>query len=123
VLLLLPVVWSPMLVATVSRPGRFVCQGQQGQRDNDDEYIIRVVRCDTAVENLACVQNGGRRDVRIIRVVHKQVSVSNDLSVFPDIRCKCVYLDVTYVSHKYCRCFIWLLYMFVIVFQVFLLVF
>jgi hypothetical protein len=65
VLLLLPVVWSPMLVATVSRPGRFVCQGQQGQRDNDDEYIIRVVRCDTAVENLACVQNGGRRDVRI----------------------------------------------------------
>jgi hypothetical protein len=26
--------------------------------------------------------------------------------------CKCVYLSVTYVSHIYCKCFIWKLYMF-----------
>ena len=25
---------------------------------------------------------------------------------FPNVRCKCVYLDVIYVSHIYCKCFI-----------------
>ena len=31
---------------------------------------------------------------------------------FPDACCKCVYLDVAYVSHIYCKCFIWMLCMF-----------
>jgi hypothetical protein len=31
---------------------------------------------------------------------------------FPDVRCKCVYLDVAYVSHIYCKCFIYMLHMF-----------
>jgi hypothetical protein len=38
-----------------------------------------------------------------------QVYVS---SVFLDVHCKCVYLDVTYVSHICCKCFIWMLHMF-----------
>jgi hypothetical protein len=28
---------------------------------------------------------------------------------FSNVRCKCVYLDVAYVSHICCKCFIWML--------------
>ena len=48
-----------------------------------------------------------------------QVSAPNVSSIFLDLCCKCVYLDVAYVSHICCNCFIWMLYMFAIVFQVF----
>jgi hypothetical protein len=41
-----------------------------------------------------------------------QVSVPNVSSVFSDVCCKCVYLDVAYVSHICCKCFIWILHMF-----------
>jgi hypothetical protein len=37
---------------------------------------------------------------------------------FPDACCKCVYLDVAYVSHIRCMCFIWMLHMVAMVFQV-----
>jgi hypothetical protein len=37
-----------------------------------------------------------------------QMSVPNVL-FFLDICCKCVYLDVAYVSHISCKCFIWML--------------
>ena len=33
-------------------------------------------------------------------------------SVFSNICCKSVYLDVAYVSHICCKCFIWILHMF-----------
>ena len=33
------------------------------------------------------------------------------ICVFPDACCKCVYLDVAYVSHIFCNCFIWMLRM------------
>ena len=35
-----------------------------------------------------------------------QASVPNVSSVFLDACCKCVYLDVSYVSHKCCKYFI-----------------
>jgi hypothetical protein len=41
-----------------------------------------------------------------------QASVSNVSSGFSDIYCKCVYLQVAYVSHICCKCFIWILCMF-----------
>jgi hypothetical protein len=31
---------------------------------------------------------------------------------FSDVCCKCIYLDVAYVSHIRCKCFIWILHMF-----------
>ena len=37
-----------------------------------------------------------------------QAPVLNVLSVFSDVCCKCVYLDVAYVSHTCCKCFIWM---------------
>jgi hypothetical protein len=48
-----------------------------------------------------------------------QVSVSNMSSIFSDVYCKCVYLDVIYVSHICCKCFIWMLRMFAMVFNCF----
>jgi len=36
---------------------------------------------------------------------------------FSDVCCKCVYVDVIYVSHICCKCFIWMLRMFAIVFK------
>jgi hypothetical protein len=47
-----------------------------------------------------------------------QVYVSHVL-FFSDVCCKRVYLDVTYVSDICCKYFIWMLHMFVIIFQVF----
>jgi hypothetical protein len=41
-----------------------------------------------------------------------QRSVTNVSSVFSDVCCKCVYLDVAYVSHICCMYFIWMLQMF-----------
>jgi hypothetical protein len=38
---------------------------------------------------------------------------------FLDICCKCVYLDVAYVSCICCKCFIWMLCIFAIVFKCF----
>ena len=38
---------------------------------------------------------------------------------FSDVCCKCVYLDVAYVSHICCKCFIWMLRMFCNDFQQF----
>ena len=38
---------------------------------------------------------------------------------FSDVCCKCVYLDVAYVSHIHCMCFIWILCMVVMVFKCF----
>jgi hypothetical protein len=40
-----------------------------------------------------------------------QMSIPNVLSVFSYVCCKCVYLDVAYVSHICCKCFIWMLRM------------
>ena len=48
-----------------------------------------------------------------------QASVPNVSSVFSEVRYKCVYLDVTYVSHICCKCFIWMLRMFSMVFKCF----
>ena len=31
--------------------------------------------------------------------------------LFLDISCNCVYLDIVYVSHICCKCFIWMLHM------------
>jgi hypothetical protein len=39
---------------------------------------------------------------------------------FPDIYCKCIYLDITYGLHICCKCFIWMLHIFYNGFQVFL---
>jgi hypothetical protein len=41
-----------------------------------------------------------------------QAFVPNVSSVFSYVCCKCVYLDVAYVSHIYCKCFLWMLHMF-----------
>jgi hypothetical protein len=41
-----------------------------------------------------------------------QAFVPNISAVFLDVCCKCVYLDVVYVSHICCKCFIWMLCMF-----------
>ena len=41
-----------------------------------------------------------------------QAYVPNVLSAFSDICSKCVYLDVAYVSHICCKCFIWMLHIF-----------
>ena len=43
----------------------------------------------------------------------------NVSSVFSDVCCKCVYLDVAYVSHICCECFIWMLRLFAMVFKFF----
>jgi hypothetical protein len=48
-----------------------------------------------------------------------QVSFLNVSSVFSDVCCKCVYLDIAYVSHIYCKFFIWMLHIFAIILQVF----
>jgi hypothetical protein len=48
-----------------------------------------------------------------------QLFVPNVLSIFSDICCKCVYLDVVYVLHISYRCFIWMLRMCCNGFQVF----
>ena len=45
--------------------------------------------------------------------------VSNVLAIFLDVCCKCVYLDVAYVSHICCKHFIWMLRMFYMVFKCF----
>jgi hypothetical protein len=55
-----------------------------------------------------------------------QASLPNVSSVFSDVCCKCVYLDVVCISHRCCKCFIWMLRMFTMVssvFQVFFQVF
>ena len=44
-------------------------------------------------------------------------------SVFPDVCCKHVYLDVAYISHICYKCFIWMLRMFTMVFKCFSCVF
>ena len=49
-----------------------------------------------------------------------QASVPNISSVFIDVCRKCVYLDVAYVLHICCKCFIWMLHMFYNGFQMFL---
>jgi hypothetical protein len=46
-----------------------------------------------------------------------QASVPNVSSVFSDICCMCVYLDVAYVSHNCCNSFIWMLRRFAMVFK------
>jgi hypothetical protein len=38
---------------------------------------------------------------------------------FSDVCCKCVYLDVPYVSHICCKCFIWMLCLFAMVLKYF----
>jgi hypothetical protein len=45
--------------------------------------------------------------------------VPNVSAVFPDVYCKCVYLDIAYVSHMWCKYFIWILRMFYMVFKCF----
>ena len=45
------------------------------------------------------------------------------ICVFPDACCKCVYLDVAYVSHIRCMCFIWMLLMVAVVFRCFFMCF
>ena len=41
-----------------------------------------------------------------------QPSVRNFSSIFLNVCCKCVYLNIAYVSHIYCRCFVYMLHMF-----------
>jgi hypothetical protein len=41
-----------------------------------------------------------------------RASVPHVSSIFSDICCKCVYLDIAYISHICCKCFIWMLHMF-----------
>jgi hypothetical protein len=48
-----------------------------------------------------------------------QMSVPNVSSVFLDISCKCVYLDVACVLHICCTCFIWMLHMLAMAFKCF----
>ena len=48
-----------------------------------------------------------------------QAHVPNVSSVFSNVCCKCIYLDVVYVSHICYKCFIWMLRMFAIVSRVF----
>jgi hypothetical protein len=48
-----------------------------------------------------------------------QRSVINVSSMFPDACCKCVYLDIAYVSHIRSMCFIWMLHMVIMVFKCF----
>jgi hypothetical protein len=38
---------------------------------------------------------------------------------FSDIFCRCVYLEVADVSHMCCKCFIWMLLIFAMVFKFF----
>jgi hypothetical protein len=52
-----------------------------------------------------------------------QAFVLNVSTVFLDICCNCVYLDVVYVSGICCKCFIWMLCMFYMVFKCFSYVF
>jgi hypothetical protein len=53
-----------------------------------------------------------------------QASVRTVSSVFfPNVRCKCVYLDVAYVLHICCKCFIYMLHMFYNGFQMFFMIF
>jgi hypothetical protein len=33
-----------------------------------------------------------------------QTSIPNVLSVFSDVSCKCVYMDIAYVAHTCCKC-------------------
>jgi hypothetical protein len=62
------------------------------------------------------------RDIAYVAmVIHaccKRLSLMFHL-FFSNICCKCDYLDVIYVSHIYCKCFIWMLYMFAMVFNCF----
>jgi hypothetical protein len=48
-----------------------------------------------------------------------QAFVPNISFVLSDVRCKCVYLDITYVSHICCKCFICMLRMLAMVFKYF----
>jgi hypothetical protein len=53
------------------------------------------------------------RDVAYVAIVCTrmlQASVPNVSSFFSDVCCKFVYLDVAYVSHVCCKCFIWSAY-------------
>jgi hypothetical protein len=50
-------------------------------------------------------------------------SLCSQCFIFLDVCCKCVYLDVAYVSHICCKCFIWILHIFYNGFEVFLQVF
>jgi len=52
-----------------------------------------------------------------------QPSVRNFSSIFLNVCCKCVYLNIAYVSHICYKCFIWMLCMFYMVFKCFLDVF
>jgi len=45
--------------------------------------------------------------------------VPNVSSIFSDVCCKCVYLDVAYVSHICCKCFFSMLHIFAMVFKCF----
>jgi hypothetical protein len=50
------------------------------------------------------------RDVAYVSMgtVMLQMSVPNVSSVFSNICCKCVYLNVAYISHICCNCFMWM---------------
>ena len=56
----------------------------------------------------------------VVHVYMLQASVPNVSSIFSDVCCKCVYLDVVYASHVYCKCFIQILRMVLKCFYVFL---
>jgi hypothetical protein len=46
------------------------------------------------------------RDVAMVYTHMLQASLPNVSSVFLNVCYKCVYLNVVYVSHVYCKCFI-----------------
>jgi hypothetical protein len=65
------------------------------------------------------------RDVYVTTVIHVCCKLLFPMfyPIFLDVCCKCVYLDVAYVHTYVCKCFIWMLCMFLQWFQVFLGVF
>jgi hypothetical protein len=61
------------------------------------------------------------QDVAYIAIAIQYVAsvCSKCFICFSDICCKCVYLDVAYVSHICYKYFVWTLHMFAVDFQVF----
>jgi hypothetical protein len=55
----------------------------------------------------------------IVKVDRDVAYVVSLYSIFLDVCCKCVYLDIAYVSHICCKCFIWMLRIFTMILSVF----
>jgi hypothetical protein len=67
-------------------------------------YINRVKLAGTKTGNDTQIGTEGVYCNGCIRIL--QASVPNVSSMFSDVRCKCVYLNIVYVSHICCKYFI-----------------